>query len=132
MVYNFGNSITYDSPLDFEIEIKMQEPSGTEHEIVSCVIGDEANFFPEWQRDRIKHGIGDDCFLRSPDSAALDSHNVLADGWARDLYYKELRPKYVELSKLKPITTVKMCENKKLVIPFTLPANNVVFFTVRM
>ena len=131
MVYNFGNSITYDSTLDFEIEIEMQESSGTEHEIMSCVVGDEANYFPEWQRDRLKHGIGDDCFLRSPDSAALDSHNVLANDWVRDLYYKELRPKYVELSKLQPVLIKSKSEDGMLIIPFTLPANNVVFFTVR-
>ena len=131
MVYNFGNSITYDIPVEFEIEIDMSDSSGTSYEIISSVIGNEANFFPEWLRDRTKYGIGDECFLRSPDSAALDSHNVLADGWARDLYFKELRPKYVELSKLQPVFLTIDVKDKKLVIPYTLQANNVVFFRIR-
>lgn len=131
MAYNFGNSVEYDTALDLSVEISLPGLHGQQTEVTTRVIGDNANFFPEWLRDRAKYGIGDNCFLRSPDSAALDSHNVLADGWARELYYRELRPKYVELSKLYPVITVEEIENGKLILELALSANNVAFFTVR-
>jgi len=131
MAYNFGNSVTYETAIDMTVEIDMPGFAESQAEVTRRLIGDEANFFPEWLRDRAKHGIGDDCFLRSPDSAALDSHNTLKKGWARDLYYRELRPKYVELSKLRSIVTAERVEGGKIILAFSLPANNVVFFTVR-
>jgi hypothetical protein len=131
MIYNFGNSINYETSVDIEAKINVSELSSARYEVTKSLIGDEANYFPEWLSDRKKHGIEDARFLRSPDSAALDSHNVLAPGWARDLYFNELRPKYVELSKLKPASFNVESKSGKLIIPFTLPANNVVFLKVR-
>jgi hypothetical protein len=130
MAFNFGNSLSYDTMLDIAVEINLPDSDGQQIKIIRRVIGDKANYFPEWLRDRKVHGIGDDCFLRSPDSAALDASNTLRRGWARDLYFRELREKYVELSRLTPETLTETVNNGKLLLRMSLPANNVVFFDI--
>jgi hypothetical protein len=132
MAFNFGNSLSYDTPLELAVEIDLPGLDGRQIEVIRRIIGDEANYFPEWLRDRERHGIGDDCFLRSPDSAALDAANTLKRGWARDLYFRELREKYVMLSKLVPETLTETVKDEKLLLRMTLPANNVVFYTVKL
>jgi hypothetical protein len=132
MAFNFGNSIEYDTAIDINIDINLPELDGQPLEINRCVIGDKANFFPEWLRDRERYGIGDDCFLRSPESAALDASNTLKRGWARKLYFDKLRDKYVEMSKLVPDILTETVKKGVLSLQTTLPANNVVFYTVKI
>ncbi|MCL2815907.1 MAG: hypothetical protein FWD23_15030, partial [Oscillospiraceae bacterium] len=132
MAYNFGNSLEYDTAVDIVVDVGLPELDGQTLEITRCVIGDKANFFPEWLRDRERYGIGDDCFLHSPDSAALDTSNTLKRGWARDLYFRELRDKYVEMSRLVPETSTETVAGGKLSLRMTLSANNVAFCTAKM
>ena len=132
MAFNFGNSLEYDMAVDIAADVALPEVDGQTLEITRCVIGAKANFFPEWLFDRERHGIGDECFLRSPESAALDASNTLKRGWARDLYFGKLRDKYVELSKSAPETLTKTVTEGKLPLRMTLLANNVVFYTVKM
>ena len=130
MAYNFGNSIEYDTAIDLSFDISLPQTDGQQIEITRKVIGDSANYFPEWLCDRKRHGIGDDCFLRSPDSAALDAPNTLKRGWARSLYFGKLRDKYVKLSKLVPETLRETVSGRKISLKMSLPANNVVFYTL--
>ena len=132
MAFNFGNSLEYDTAVDIAADIDLPEPEGQKVEIIRRVVGGNANFFPEWLRDRERYGIGDDCFLRSPESAALDAPNTLKRGRARKLYFDKLRDKYVALSKLTPETLTERVRGGKLPLRITLPANNVVFYTVKI
>jgi hypothetical protein len=132
MAFNFGNSLEYDKAIDIAVDIALPELEGQMLEITRRVIGGNANFFPEWLRDRERHGIGGDCFLRSPESAALDASNTLKRGWARKLYFDKLRDKYVEMAKLVPETMTETVERGVLSLRMNLSANNVVFYTVKM
>ncbi|MCL2775560.1 MAG: hypothetical protein FWD71_19780 [Oscillospiraceae bacterium] len=132
MAFNFGNSLEYNAAIDFAFDIDLPELEGQTLEITRRIIGDNANFFPEWLRDRERYGILDDCFLRSPESAALDASNTLKRGWARSLYFSKLRDKYVEISKLAPETYTEIVAERHLSLRTTLSANNVVFYMVKM
>ncbi|MCL2774310.1 MAG: hypothetical protein FWD71_13305 [Oscillospiraceae bacterium] len=132
MAFNFGNSLEYNTAVDIAVDIDLPELEGQPLEITRRVIGDNANFFPEWLRDRARHGIDDDCFLRSPESAALDASNTLKRGWARKFYFDKLRDKYVEMSKLAPETLTGTVERGELSLRMALSANNVVFYTVKI
>ena len=130
MAYNFKNKVNYTAPADIKITVKAPQFEGKNVKITAYVIDDDCNYFDEWQEDRIKYGIGDDCFGWSPDDPIIDNPTTLSDPDARDIYFNELRDKYYECSKLVPAENTATVENGEITLDITLDPNAVVFYEI--
>lgn len=128
MVYNFKNDIAYKGKADVTLNIPSED--GKKYKITQYLVNDDCNFFDEWQEDRIKYNITDDCFAWSPDDPMLDSSTTLADSEAREIYYTELREKYKECAVLTPTEYEVTATEGNLSVDVTLAAGNVVFFEI--
>ncbi|MBP9989326.1 MAG: hypothetical protein KBT46_07490, partial [Ruminococcus sp.] len=131
MTYNFKNSLDYDGQMDVKMNIKVPQLDGHKVEITKYVLNDDCNYFDEWQEDRLKYNITDDCFLWSPDDPNLDSPATLNSQWARDIYLNQLKDRYEECAQLVPVKFTADVENGKLRLDETLSANNVVFYEIK-
>ncbi|NLX56730.1 MAG: hypothetical protein GXY58_16610 [Planctomycetaceae bacterium] len=94
------------------------------------MVDDDANFFDEWQADRKTHGITDDCLFWSPDDPSVDTQTTLNAPWARDLYFRELRPVYEDKARLIPVTERARVEDGVLTLRVVAAANAVVYYKV--
>ncbi len=130
MAYNFKNKVDYTAPADIEMTVKVPQFDGKKVKITAYVIDDDCNYFDEWQEDRVKYGIGDDCFAWSPDDPNLDNPTTLNNPKARAIYQSELRNKYVECSKLTPTEQTVTVENGEIALDITLDPNAVVFYEI--
>lgn len=130
MAYNFKNKLDYKVPSSMTFRVSVPQFDGKEVTVTKYVVDDDANFFDEWQEDRITHGITDDCFVWSPDDPAIDTPTTLNAPWARDLYFGQLREKYRECAKLTPEVSRATVEGGKLTLEATAAPNAVVFFTI--
>ncbi len=128
MVYNFKNDLDYKAEADVTLNIPSED--GKKYRVTQYLINDDCNFFDEWQEDRVKYNITDDCFSWSPDDPMLDSATTLADSAAREIYYKELREKYKECAVLIPTEYEAEAQDGKLSLNVILEAGNVVFFEI--
>ncbi len=132
MAYNFKNDLSYKTSSDMTFNIDASQFKNKKVRITKYVIDDNANYFDDWRKDRIKYNITDDKFCWSPDDPAIDTTTTLADSEARNFYYNNLRSGYVEKSKLVPtVSTYTVGTDGKLKISTTLEANTVVFYTVK-
>lgn len=132
MAYNFKNETDYKYSADMKFKIEVPQFDGKTVKITKYVIDDSCNFFDDWQADRKTYGITDDCFTWSPDDPALDTSTTLTAGWARDLYFNELRPKYAEYSKLVPSTETATVHKSILTLKATTAPNAVVFYEIEI
>lgn len=130
MAYNFKNKVDYTAPADIKFTVKAPQFDGKKVKITAWVIDDDCNYFDEWQQDRIKYGIGDDCFAWSPDDPTIDNPTTLADPDAREIYFSELRDKYYECSKLVPTEQTATVVNGEIVLDITLDPHAVVFYEI--
>ncbi len=128
MVYNFKNDLKFSKKADVTLNIPAED--GKQYKVTQHLINDDCNFFDEWQEDRVKHNITDDCFAWSPDDPSLDNTITLSDEKAREIYMNDLRDKYIECSKLTPTESVIKAVDGQLTINAMLDANNVVFFEI--
>ncbi len=128
MVYNFKNKVSYKGKADVTLNIPVED--GKTYRITQYVVGDDCNYFDEWQEDRKTYGISDDCFSWSPDDSAIESTIVLNDTKAREIYFSELRDKYVECSKLIPTEKEVTAEGGMITLNILLEASNVVFYEI--
>ncbi|MBR5416240.1 MAG: hypothetical protein IK105_09935 [Thermoguttaceae bacterium] len=102
MVYHFKDDYDYAGSARASLKISVPDFAGKKLRVISWTVDDGVNFFPEWEKDREKFGIGDDDFRWSPDDPGIDSPLTLADPDARALYEKELRPRYAQIARLTP------------------------------
>lgn len=130
MAYNFKNKVDYTAPADISMTVKAPQFNGKKVKITAYVIDDDCNYFDEWQEDRVKYGIGDDCFAWSPDDPNLDNPTTLNDPEAIAVYRSELRDKYIECSKLTPTEQTVTVENGEIALDITLDPNAVVFYEI--
>lgn len=128
MVYNFKNDLEYKGKADVTLNIPSSE--GKKYKVTQYLINDDCNYFDEWQEDRVKYNITDDCFTWSPDDPMLDSTTTLSDPDARDIYYKELRERYKQCAVLTPVESEVKAEDGKISLKVNLEAGNVVFFEI--
>ena len=128
MVYNFKNDLEYKGKADVTVNIPAAD--GKKYKVTQYLVNDDCNFFDEWQEDRVKYNITDDCFAWSPDDPMLDTPITLSDAAARDIYYKELRNKYIECAKLTPTESEVTAAEGNLSINVMLEAGNVAFFEI--
>ena len=103
---------------------------GQNVKITAYVIDDDCNYFDEWQEDRVKYGISDECFSWSPDDPTIESTVTLSDPEAREIYYSELHDKYYECSKLVPTETTATVVNGEISLDITLDPHAVVFYEI--
>ena len=130
MAYNFKNKVNYTAPANINFTVKVPQFEGQNVKITAYVIDDDCNYFDEWQEDRVKYGIGDDCFGWSPDDPTIESTVTLSDPEAREIYYSELHDKYYECSKLVPTETTATVVNGEISLDITLDPHAVVFYEI--
>lgn len=128
MVYNFKNDLDYKGKADVTVNIPAAD--GKQYKVTQYLINDDCNFFDEWQEDRVKYNITDDCFTWSPDDPMLDTTTTLSDPRAIEIYKTELRDKYIECAKLTPTEYEVVSEEGKISLDVMLEAGNVVFFEI--
>ncbi|NMP37839.1 MAG: hypothetical protein GX051_06910 [Clostridiales bacterium] len=131
MAYNFKNDIDYDGSVELNFALNIPQLDGKNVSIKRSLVSDECNYFDEWQQDRKEYDIGDDCFSWSPDDPCIDNTTTLSDAAARELYYSTLRSKYIEASRLIPVTESAQVVDGKLKISETLGASNVIFYEIK-
>lgn len=130
MAYNFKNKVNYTAPADIKFTVKVPQFEGQNVKITAYVIDDDCNYFDEWQEDRVKYGIGDECFGWSPDDPVIDNPTTLSDPDAREIYFSELRDKYYECSKLVPEEYTATVVDGEIVLDITLDPHAVVFYEI--
>ncbi len=130
MAYNYKNDVEYKRSATLDFKVKVPQFDGQKVKVTSYVIDDDCNYFDEWQEDRVKYNITDDCFAWSPDDPEIENPTTLRADWARDIYFNELKEKYKECSKLEPVTEEVEVENGKVKLEITLDPNAVVFYEI--
>ncbi len=130
MVYNFKNDVDYSKGVDLSLEIYAPQFNGKNVKITEYTVDDSCNYFDEWVKDRKTYGIGDDCFNWSPDDPQIESYSTLENEAAREIYFTELREKYAECSRPKPVAKTAAVENSAITLDTQLAANGVVFYEI--
>ncbi|MBQ5592060.1 MAG: hypothetical protein IIU80_03860 [Clostridia bacterium] len=130
MAYNYKNDVDYKRSATLDFKVKVPQLDCDKVKVTAYVIDDDCNYFDEWQEDRVKYNITDDCFAWSPDDPEIGSTTTLKDGWARELYFNELEAKYKECSRLEPVTEELEVKNGKVKLSITLDPNAVVFYEI--
>ncbi len=131
MAYNFKNQTDYSNSAEMSFSVNVPELNGKTVTITKYVINDDCNYFDEWQKDRIKYNITDDCFAWSPDDPVIENYTTLKDEAARKIYFDELRDKYEQCSQLTPVTQTVTVENGKIELTETLSGSNVIFYEIK-
>ena len=132
MAYNFRNKVNYSKSAELKFEIATPGYDGKEVAVTAYYVNDDCNYFDEWCEDRETYGIDDNCFSWSPDDPCLDSLTTLSDPEAREIYETELRDKYIECSKLVPVTSTATVTDGALTIEDTIDGNSVVFYEITL
>lgn len=130
MAYNFKPELAYKTSMKMDIDVKLPTGSGDTVSVTRYMIDDDANFFDEWEQDRKTHNITKDAFLWSPDDPAVENPTTLNAGWARDLYFDSLRDKYIEASRLIPVTKEYNVSEGRLALSLELPPHAAVFYEI--
>ncbi|MBE6783691.1 MAG: hypothetical protein E7536_06730 [Ruminococcaceae bacterium] len=128
MVYNFKNDLDYKGKA--EVTLNIPSADGKKYKVTQYLINDDCNYFDEWQEDRVKYNITDNCFAWSPDDPMLDNSTTLSDPKAIEIYKTELRDKYIECAKLTPTEFEVTVEEGNISLNINLEAGNVVFFEI--
>ncbi len=128
MVYNFKNKLDYKGKANVTVNIPSED--GKKYKVTQYLVNDDCNFFDEWQEDRVKYGITDDCFSWSPDDPMIENSVTLTDTKAREVYFTQLRDKYIECAQLTPTVTEAVAADGKLSLNILLDASNVVFYEI--
>ena len=130
MAYNYKNDVDYKNTAKINFTLKVPQFDCEKVRVTAYVIDDDCNYFDEWQEDRVKYGIGDDCFAWSPDDPEIGSVTTLEKEWAREIYFNELEAKYKECSKLEPVASEAEVKNGKVKLDIRLDPNAVVFYEI--
>lgn len=130
MAYNYKNDVDYKNTAKINFTLKVPQFDCEKVRVTAYVIDDDCNYFDEWQQDRVKYGIGDECFDWSPDDPEIGSMTTLSAQWARDIYFNELEAKYKECSKLEPVASEAEVKNGKVKLDIRLDPNAVVFYEI--
>ena len=128
MVYNFKNDLDYKGKADVTLNIPSED--GKKYKVTQYLVNDDCNYFDEWQEDRVKYNITDDCFSWSPDDPMIDNITTLSDPKAIEIYKTERRDKYIECAKLTPTEFEVTAQEGNISLEIMLEAGNVVFFEI--
>jgi len=129
MVYNFKNSLNYAKRINYWLRVKV--PFDTQKaQITRYLVNDDCNFFDEWLKDREELGITNNDFAWSPDDPLLDMTVTLNTSSAISKY-KTLKNKYIECSRLIPVTEEAEVKKGEIVLDEGLEAHNVLFLEIK-
>lgn len=131
MAYNFKNDVGYSKSMSCKFRINLPQLDGKTVTVTEYLINDDCNYFDEWCADRVKYGIGDDCFSWSPDDPCIGSGTTLSAQWARELYFTQLRESYAECARLTPVSGTATVTGGVLELDRTLGASNVLFIEIK-
>lgn len=124
--YNFKNTLAYNKDANITLNVNVPQMADGTVNVTLYRVNDDCNWFDEWQQDRVKYHITDDCFSWSPDDGNLGSLN----NTAKSIFDNELKAQYLEYAKLIPETFQAVTENGKLTLELTVEANTVVFLSI--
>ena len=132
MVYHFKDDYGYTGKARTAVKISAPEWTGQRVRVTKWTVDDRVNFFPEWEKDRERYGIGNDCFFWSPDDPGLDDpHYTLTEPNARKIYETVLRPRYAEIARLAPTSSqLEVPESGELTLETQLDHHAVVFYRI--
>ncbi len=102
MVYNFKNTLKYSRRFNYGMQIKLPFDA-KKVQITRYLVSDDCNFFDDWLADWEELGISTSDFSWSPDDPLLDMTVTLSSARAIR-QYKTKRDKYIECSRLTPVT----------------------------
>lgn len=126
MAYNYKNSLKYRSNADITVNVTAPQFAGKTVDVTLYRIGDDCNWFDEWQDERAALGITDDMFAWSPD----DGCPIFADDNAR-AQFAALAEKHMEYARLTPETvSLQVGADGLICLKETLGPNNVLFFDI--
>ena len=129
MVYNFKNMLNYSGWQRYTLRVKL--PFEAEQvQITRYLVNDDCNFFDEWVEDRKDLGIVDSDFAWSPDDPLLDNTVTLNRASAIQKY-KTVRDKYIECSRLTPVTETVPVSGGCVILAETINASNVLFLEIK-
>lgn len=129
MVYNFKNNINYKRRFSYGMQIKLPFEA-KQVEITRYVVGDDCNFFDDWLADWEELGISESDFSWSPDDPLLDMTVTLSSA-AGIRQYKTRRDKYIECSRLTPVTETAPVKAGTVTLIETIEPSNVLFLEIR-
>jgi len=129
MVYNFKNTLNYKRRISYGMQIKLPFDA-KQVEITRYTVGDDCNFFDDWLADWEELGITTSDFSWSPDDPLLDMTTTLSSSSAINKY-KTKKDKYIECSRLIPVTEVEDVKAGTVTLNETIEASNVLFLEIR-
>lgn len=129
MVYNFKNHPGDRGKTDYTMQIKVPFHS-KKVQVTRYLVNDDCNFFDEWLADCEKLGISPTDFAWSPDDPMLDM-TITLNSESAIRKYKTMRSKYVECSRLKPITEVADVKKGGITLNESLDVHNVLFLEIK-
>ena len=128
MVYNYKNDIDYKRKISYQLSVKLPFDA-KEVKITRYLVSDDCNFFDEWVADRKELGIPDSAFGWSPDDPMVDNTVTLKAASAISRY-KAFRDKYIECSRLVPVTETAKVSKGVLTLDEQLKGCNVLFLEI--
>lgn len=129
MVYNFKNVLNYSGWQRYTLRVKLPFEA-SQVQITRYLVSDDCNFFDEWVEDRKALGIADSDFAWSPDDPLLDNTVTLNRASAIQKY-KTVRDKYIECSRLTPVTETAPVSGGCVILAETINASNVLFLEIK-
>ena len=129
MVYNFKNDIHYVRRLNYNLEVKLPFEA-KKVQVTRYLVNDDCNFFDEWLKDREELGITNKDFGWSPDDPLLDMTVTLSSSSAISKY-KTVRDKYIECSRLVPVTEEVLVKKNVLTLDESIKGSNVLFLEIK-
>ena len=130
MVYNFKNKLNYARRFNYGMQIKLPFDA-KKVQITRYLVNDDCNFFDDWLADWEELGISESDFSWSPDDPLLDMTVTLSS--AKGIrQYKTKRDKYIECSRLTPVTEEADVSKGVLTLGAEkIEANNVLFLEIK-
>lgn len=100
--------------------------------VSALTLDDRNNWFVDWCADRVKYGVKNSDFSWSPDDPAPLGGKGLTDPAHRELFIKELQPRYAEkAASVKPAESrLQVPESGNITLPLRFVGNGAAFLSV--
>lgn len=133
-VGRFKDSLAFTNVLETVLVLSLPELlRGKTVRVETLTLDDRNNWFVDWTRDRVRHGIGDGDFSWSGDDLAPLAGRGLQKPEHRRLFAETLQRTYAEkAARILPVAlSCRVSEEGRLCVPLTYSGNGAAFVTVR-
>lgn len=131
MLYHFKDDYDYAEKARAQIQTVCPDFAGKRLRMTAWTIDDGVNFFPEWEKDRQRLGIEPSASTWSPDDPGLDTGHTLSDAKVREIYDRELRPRYAEIARrFQPETAEFRTDDGSFQLDAELDRQGVIFYEI--